>query len=340
MAVIKDVARLAGVSASTVSKYLNNSPSLKESYRERIRKAVEKLGYTPSPIARSMRTGRKYLIAVIVPSILNPFYSELYQAIRTECLNRGYTPVLYTTDENMEVLRSVLVNVGASHVDGAILCFLDEEQIIQRLEELETRTPVVLMSWQVQSSKFSCVVVDVYSAIVAATTHLIELGHKRIGYVGGRLARSISQEKLRAFRNTLTAAGLPVREDLIFSDHFRFETGFVAARAFMQQPDPPTGIVGANDVLAIGCVKYLINNGYKVPEDVAVIGHDGIQLASIYDPSISSMAQPISDTGRAVVEMVLARIEKPASRRTRAVFQFELKVRRSTDKAAPIIFEF
>lgn len=340
MAVIKDVARLAGVSPSTVSKYLNNSPTLKDSYKERIRKAVEKLDYTPSHIARSMRTGRKNLIAVIVPSILNPFYSEIYHAIRAECLVRGYTPVLYTTDENMEVLRSVLVNVGASHVDGAILCFLDEEKIIKRLEELETRTPVALMSWHVQNTKFSCVVVDVYSAILTATTHLIELGHERIGYVGGRLSRSISQEKLRAFKTAMAGAGLPLREELIVSDHFRFETGFVATRAFMQEKDPPTGIVAANDVLAIGCVKYLINNGFRVPDDVAVIGHDGIQLASIYDPSISTMAQPIAETGRAVVDMVLSRIERPASKRSRAVFQFELKVRRSTDKFAPIVFEF
>jgi LacI family repressor for deo operon, udp, cdd, tsx, nupC, and nupG len=340
VAVIKDVARLAGVSPSTVSKYLNNSPTLKDKYKERIRKAVEKLDYTPSHIARSMRTGRKNLIAVIVPSILNPFYSEIYHAIRIECLARGYTPVLYTTDENMEVLRSVLVNVGASHVDGAILCFLDEEEIIKRLEELETRTPVALMSWHVQSTKFSCVVVDVHSAILMATNHLIGLGHQRIGYVGGRLTRSISQEKLRAFKTAMAAAGLPLREELIVSDHFRFETGYVATRAFMQQKEPPTGIVAANDVLAIGCVKYLINNGFRVPDDVAVIGHDGIQLASIYDPSISTMAQPIAETGRAVVDMVLSRIEKPASRRSRAVFQFELKVRRSTDKSAPIVFEF
>ncbi|MGA2642525.1 MAG: LacI family DNA-binding transcriptional regulator [Spirochaetia bacterium] len=340
MAVIKDVARLAGVSPSTVSKYLNNSPTLKDSYRERIRKAVEELDYTPSRIARSMRTGRKNLIAVIVPSILNPFYSELYNAIRVESLQKGYTPVLYATDENMDVLRTVLVNLGASQVDGAILCFLDEEEIINRLEELETHTPVALMSWHVQSTKFSCVVVDVHSAILSATNHLIRLGHKKIGYVGGRLSRSISQEKLRAFRLAMATADLPLREELIVADHFRFDTGFNAARAFMQANDPPTGIVAANDLLAIGCVKYLINNGFRVPDDVAVIGHDGIQLASIYDPSISTMAQPIVESGRAVVDMVIARIEKPASKKKLAVFKFELKVRRSTDKSAPIVFEF
>ncbi len=340
MAVIKDVARLAGVSPSTVSKYLNHSPTLNSRYRARIKKAIDKLGYTPSHIARSMRTGRKNLIAVIVPSILNPFYSEIYHAIRTECLQRGYTPILYATDENMEVLRSILVNVGASHVDGAILCFLDEEEIIRRLEEMETRTPVALMSWHVQSKKFSCVVADVYSAIVASTRHVIELGHKRIGYVGGRLSRSISQAKLRAFKTTIAGAGLPLLNDLIVADAFRYETGFTATRAFMQAKDPPTAIVAANDMLAIGCVKYLINNGFKVPEEVAVIGHDGIQLASIYDPSISTMAQPIAETGRTLVDMVLSRIEKPSSKRSRAVFQFELKVRRSTDKNAPIIFEF
>jgi LacI family transcriptional regulator, repressor for deo operon, udp, cdd, tsx, nupC, and nupG len=339
MAVIKDVARLAGVSPSTVSKYLNHASSLKEAYRERVRKAVEKLDYTPSHTARSMRTGRKNLIAVIVPSILNPFYSEIYHAIRTECLQKGYTPVLYTTDENMDVLQSVLVNVGASHVDGAILCFLDEEEILQRLAELDTRTPVALMSWDVQSTKFSCVVVDVYNAILAATNHLIGLRHRRIAYVGGRLSRSISQEKLRAFRTAMSNAGLAVDEELIVAGQFRFETGFTATRDFMRSRNPPTGIVAANDVLAIGCVKYLINSGYRVPEDVAVIGHDGIQLASIYDPSISTMMQPIAETGRTIVDMVISRMERPSSRRSRAVFKCELKIGRSTDRAAPLLFD-
>jgi LacI family transcriptional regulator, repressor for deo operon, udp, cdd, tsx, nupC, and nupG len=340
MAVIKDVARLAGVAPSTVSKYLNNSANLKESYRERIRQAIEALDYTPSNIARSMRTGRKNLIAVIVPSILNPFYSELYHVIRTECLQKGYTPILYTTDEDMEVLRSVLVNVGSSHVDGAILCVLDEEEIRNRLEELEMHTPVALLSWHVQSSKFSCVAIDVYSAIFKATSHLIELGHKRIAYVGGLLNRSISQEKLRAFRNAMSGAGLPLAEELIVSNHFTYEAGFIATRDFMHEPNAPTGIVAANDVLAIGCVKYLVNNGIRVPDDVAVIGHDGTQLASIYDPSISTMAQPIVDMGSAVVGMVVSRIEKHNSKRSIAIFQAELKVKKSTWKDAPIVFEF
>jgi LacI family transcriptional regulator, repressor for deo operon, udp, cdd, tsx, nupC, and nupG len=340
MAVIRDVARLAGVSPSSVSKYLNNSPTLRDSYRQRIAKAVEQLGYTPSRIARSMRTGRKNIIAAIIPSIVNPFYSELYQAIRVECLLKGYTPVLYTTDENMDLLRTVLVDLGASQVDGAILCFLDEGEIIKRLEELDTRTPVALMSWHVQSTKFSCAVVDVHAAIRTATNHLLALGHRKIAYVGGRLARSISQEKLRAFRLAMTAAGLPPREELIIADNFRFESGFNAARAFMQAKDPPTAIVAANDMLAIGCVKFLINNGFRVPDDVAVTGHDGIQLASIYDPSVTTMAQPIAESGRALVDMVIARIEKPASRKNRAMFQLELKVRRSTDKSTPIMFEF
>jgi DNA-binding LacI/PurR family transcriptional regulator len=340
MAVIKDVARLAGVSPSTVSKYLNNSQALSEVFRERIRVAIEKLDYTPSPIARSMRTGRKNLIAVIVPSILNPFYSEVYHAIRLECLQKGYTPVLYTTDENMDVLRTILANLGASHVDGAILCFLDEEEIIKRIEDLEMSTPVALMSWHVQSPKFCCVVVDVYSAVFAATSHLIGLGHERIGYIGGRLSRSISQEKLRAFRNAMDGAGLPIQEEFIASDHFRYEMGFSATRTFMQNKNPPTGIVTANDVLAVGCVKYLVNSGFKVPEDVAVIGHDGTQLASIYEPSISTMVQPIAETGRSAVEMVVSRIEKPTSKKYRAVFQCELKVRQSTSKSAPLVFEF
>jgi LacI family transcriptional regulator, repressor for deo operon, udp, cdd, tsx, nupC, and nupG len=340
MTVIKDVAHLAGVSPSTVSKYLNNASSLTQEYKERVAKAIEALHYTPSNIARSMRTGRKNLIAVIVPSIDNPFYSELYNAIRVHCTQKGYTPIIYTTDENPDTLGNILSNIAASPVDGVILCFLDEADIISRLEELHEHTPVVVMGWHVQSNKFSSVISDVFSGIYKSTYHLIELGHENIAYISGRLKRSISGEKLRAFKKAMFDANLPVRDELIFADNFRYETGYHAASNFMHEKNPPTGIVAANDVLALGCVKYLINNNYRVPEDVAVIGFDGIQLSSLYDPSISTVAQPITEMGQAAGDMIIARIEKPSSKRMQAIFQSDLVIRKSTDKNAPIIFEF
>lgn len=339
MAVMKDVAKLAGVSTSTVSKYLNHPGQMSEKYRNLIQEAINELKYSPSSVARSMRTGRSNIIALIIPELTNPYYSEVYNAVRSACCLEGYTPIVYTTEENFEVLNGFLSSSSVLNADGIIMAFVDEDEIMQKVLEIENKIPITLLSWNINNSVFNSVDIDLFEGIFRATNHIIQCGHTKIAYVNGISESRISKEKYRGFEKALNDAKIPIRTEYVASGKYRFKTGFQSARTFMQLSDPPTAIVAANDVIAIGCVKYLINNGYRVPQDCAVIGFDGISLSKIYDPSISTVEQPIDEMGLKAVELLINSINKPQQTHQQIIFNTKLVVRRSTDANAPLILD-
>lgn len=339
MAVIKDVANLAGVSISTVSKYFNNPNGLSEPYRSKVAAAVEELNFKPNAIARGLRTKRTNTIALIVPDITNTFYVEVYDSVRLAAISQGYMTQLYTTEENFNMLNELVNQLSSSKIDGMILCFLDEDDTITLLDRTQATVPVALLSWD-SDTKFNSAVLDLTKTMYQATSYLIRRGHSKIAYVNGRAGSRISFQKKGGYLKAMAGAGLTVPENYIYSGNYSYRTGYQAAKQFMQYPDPPTAIVAANDIIAIGCCKYLHLNGYRIPNDVSVVGMDGIQLAKIYDPSITTMATPISAMGSEAVNLLINKINHPTSKNRQILFESKLTVGRSTDENAPLYLEF
>lgn len=339
MAVIKDVANLAGVSISTVSKYFNNPNGLSEPYRSKVAAAVEELNFKPNAIARGLRTKRTNTIALIVPDITNTFYVEVYDSVRLAAISQGYMTQLYTTEENFNMLNELVNQLSSSKIDGMILCFLDEDDTITLLDRTQATVPVALLSWD-SDTKFNSAVLDLTKTMYQATSYLIQQGHSKIAYVNGRAGSRISFQKKGGYLKAMAGAGLTVPENYIYSGNYSYRTGYQAAKQFMQYPDPPTAIVAANDIIAIGCCKYLHLNGYRIPNDVSVVGMDGIQLAKIYDPSITTMATPISAMGSEAVNLLINKINHPTSKNRQILFESKLTVGRSTDENAPLYLEF
>ena len=339
MTVIRDVAKKAGVSPSTVSKYLNKPDELTEEYKVRVAAAIKELNYKPSPFARSLRTQKTNTIALVVPEIVNPFYTEVYNIIRSAAFEQGYSTILYTTEENIDILNDFLTQFSKQTADGLIFCFLDEDEIVQRFKEVQHNIPITLMSWDIDITDFNSVIVNLFSAFYRSTQYLLDIGHKNIAYVGGLSSSRISKEKFRGYEKALADNNIEHIDKYISSGKYRFQTGYNATMKFMQLPCPPSAIVCANDIIAIGCIKFLKQNHYKVPDEVAVMGFDGIQLSNIYDPSISTNAMPIEDMSKAAVNMLINKIEKPGSKNRQAIFDTNLVVRRSTNKDAPIILD-
>lgn len=339
MAVIKDVANLAGVSISTVSKYFNNPNGLSEPYRSKVAAAVEELNFKPNAIARGLRTKRTNTIALIVPDITNTFYVEVYDSVRLAAISQGYMTQLYTTEENVNMLNELVNQLSSSKIDGMILCFLDEDDTITLLDRTQATVPVALLSWD-SDTKFNSAVLDLTKTMYQATSYLIQQGHSKIAYVNGRAGSRISFQKKGGYLKAMAGAGLTVPENYIYSGNYSYRTGYQAAKQFMQYPDPPTAIVAANDIIAIGCCKYLHLNGYRIPNDVSVVGMDGIQLAKIYDPSITTMATPISAMGSEAVNLLINKINHPTSKNRQILFESKLTVGRSTDENAPLYLEF
>lgn len=339
MAVIREVAKKAGVSTSTVSKFLNKPDELTEEYRVKVEAAIKELNYKPSPFARSLRTHKTKNIALVVPDIINPFYTEVYNIVRSAASENGYTTILYTTEDDLDILNDFLTQVSNFNVDGLILCFLDEDEIIQKFIEVQHIMPITLLSWDINVMEFNSVIVNLFDGFYRSTQHLINSGYQKIAFVGGPESSRISKEKMGGYIKAHMEANIEINPSYFFSGRYRFQTGYHAALKFMQLPDPPTAIVCANDVLAIGCIKYLKYNNYEIPDNVAVMGFDGIQLSYIYDPSISTNVIPINDMGCEAVKMLINKIAKPGSKNRQAIFDTTLAIRRSTKKDAPIILD-
>lgn len=340
MAVIKDVARLADVSVGTVSKYLNNPDNLKDATRQKVEAAINELQYKPSPLARSMRTGKTHTIAIITPNITNPFFAEVYNSIRLNAVNKGYTPVLFTIEDDLKTLEGYFGSISKQQVDGLILCFVDEDELIETyIEQVQTSVPIVLISWDIHNERFNCVCVDVFEGSYKSTNHLIALGYKNIAYVGGYEKNRISSQKFSGYLKAMKDAGLEAKPEFIYHGDLSLKTGYYAARKFSMLPTLPDALVADNDIVGIGSMKYFAQRKIRVPEDIAVIGFDNIMLSAIYDPALSTIALPISQMGEEAVKLLTNIIDKPNSKNKLIILKSELVVRSSTDKNAPVEFD-
>jgi DNA-binding LacI/PurR family transcriptional regulator len=331
MAVIKEVAERAGVSVGSVSKYLHHPKTLKPDTRRRIEAAIEALDYRPSPLAQSLRTGRTGVIAVSVPDIINPFFAETYSAIHRAAGLRGLATVLHTTDSRLETLRESLSQRAIRQVDGAIFCFLDESEAVNEyLGRVARRIPVVLLSEDLANTRFDAVAIDVRDGIRQATTHLAETGRRRIAYVGGPETSRISRDKHAGYLQGLERSRLAPDPSLRCTGPFTLPTGYQAARSFMLAPAPPDAIVAENDLLALGCLKYLLQQRIAVPGQVAVSGFDDISLAAMYEPALTTVAIPVEAMATEALAMVARSLGAAATPPQQTVLPLELRIRASS----------
>lgn len=326
----------AGLSVSVVSKYLKDPSSVRSDTRERIEKAIEELNYVPSTQARALRTGKTGLLSIISPNITNPFFAELFSAIQSKAAKLGYTAILQTIPTVQKADNSVVSHPFAvsssSRVDGMIVCFPDEEEIIPMLRTHWNRLPMVLLSWNPAKEADFNIIVDVAKGTYETTKYLLKLGHKAIGYVGAPESSTTSQEKQKGYIRALREGGVALRPEWIFHGPYCPETGYQAAEAFWRRAERPTAIITEADIFAVGCIKYCHKKNIRVPEEMAVVGFDDIPMAALYHPSITTVRLPIGKLGDCAVETLQQMLEeKEFARRPAVYFDTELIERKSTN---------
>jgi LacI family repressor for deo operon, udp, cdd, tsx, nupC, and nupG len=340
MSSIKDVAKLAGVSVGTVSNYLNNPQVLKEKNRQLIEKAIENLKYTANPQARNIRSGKTNSIAVITPNITDPFFAELYNSIKIAAIAKSFTPILYTTEDDLELLKDYLVNAMTFHVDGVIMCYVDEDKTVENIiHEIQLRMPIVLITDDLNHTENSSVVIDKFNGIYKATNHLISQGHKKIAYIGGPESSRRAKEKFNGYLKAIKDMGGDINPDYIYSGNYNMQSGYNAARYFSMLSSTPTAITAASDILAIGSLKYFLHEKIDVPEEIAIIGFNNILLARMYEPGLSSIALPIKKMGNEAIDLLVAKMKNLNSRNRQLILNTELIIRNSTNKDAPLELE-
>ena len=303
---IKDIAKAAGVSHSTVSRALSNSPLVSVDTKDRIQLLAREMGYSPDAQARSLVMGRTHTIGVVVTTITDPFVAEIVQSIENTALRRGYSVILASSQAEPEREIAAVEILHSRRVDGVIVASSRVGAYYQdHLERLGA--PIVLVnSHSEQSGPYTfSISVNNHHGGYLATRHLIGAGHRRIAYVSGPPDHSDDLNRLAGYQQALREADLDPDPALVVPGTGRASGGEQALPALLAPSDRPTAAFCYNDMTAVGLLKAARQSGLAVPRNLAVVGFDDIPLASYVVPSLTTVAQPKREMGRRATEMVL-----------------------------------
>lgn len=306
---IKDIAREAQVSHSTVSRALSDSPLVSANTKARIQQLAREMGYSPDAQARSLVMGRTQTVGVVVTTITDPFIAEVVQSIETTAYDYGYSVILTSSGSDSKREIAAVEMLQSKRVDGVIVTSSRVGALYQGLLE-QLGVPIVLINShrrQTSPSTFSVNVDNRHGAHIA-TKHLIRLNHRRIAYVGGRTHHSDDQERQAGYLDALAQAGVAFDPQLMVAGNGRASGGERALPRLRTVADPPTAVLCYNDMTAVGLMRAAREIGLAVPDELSVVGFDNIPFASYIKPSLTTVAQPKVEMGRMAMRMVLSLI--------------------------------
>jgi LacI family transcriptional regulator len=323
MATIRDVAKLAGVSVATVSRVLNQNGYVNEETEKRVRQAIEHLNYKPNEVARTLFKKTSKTIGLIVPDISNPFFPELVRAVEDVTNIYDYTVILCNSDEKSEKEKEYIEVLKQKYVDGIILTTNQLE--LAEVSEL----PVVVLDRPLNHS-FPSVIADNYGGARLATRHLYEIGCRRIAHIQGPLHVVNAVERFKGYRDEMQELGL-WNENLVILGNYQLNQAKEAVLHALKEHEMD-GIFAGNDVMAVGALKAVQQLGLRVPEDVAIIGYDGIPLTEMTTPELSTISQPIYEMGAIAARLLVKKIEGQPLEQIHHVLPVQLVQRQSTNK--------
>jgi DNA-binding LacI/PurR family transcriptional regulator len=328
---IKDIARAANVSHSTVSRALHNSPLINRETSERIQQIAREAGYRASAVARGLVTRRTHAIGVVVTSIADPFVGEVVSGIEETANGNGYSVLLAESNADPDREKKVVESFAERRVDGIVVTSSRVGALYLPLLS-EMRVPIVLVNNQHPGEFVYSVSIDNVEGSRDAVRHLIELGHTRIGYIGDQFGYQSDTERFSGYRDALEHAGLDVDPELAIRGDGKPEGGLRAMGALLELAEPPTGVFCYNDMSALGALHAVRNRGLTVPQDVSIIGFDDLFISSYMQPPLTSVRQPMRRMGLLAMESLLKLMSGQDSPSTITVAA-ELVVRESTGAA-------
>ncbi len=330
MTTINDVAARAGVSVSTVSRWLSGQPVRAA---EAVRLAVDELDYTPNVMAQSLKSGRRGTIGVVVPDISNPFFAAVVKGLEQASRELFFRLLLANSDESNEREAEILVDL-TGRVDGFILAPAHEHDRAP-LRLREAGIPAVLLDREVTGGElFDVVVVDNVGGAASAARHLSSLGHTAIAMINGPTDTTPGRERRSGFLAGLSEADLDLRPEYDLTGDFREASGRNLTLQLLGLPQPPTAIFTANNLMTVGALKALQSMRVRVPQDVSIVGFDDLTLGSLLQPPLTCVSRPDVEQGALAMRLLLSRIaDRAEDPPRRVVLGTCLEVRGST--AAP-----
>ncbi len=306
---LQDVARIAGVSTATVSRTLSNPKVVNESTREKVANAVKVSGYRINRAARNLRTQRAHSVLVLLPDLANPFFSAILEGISLSLSARGYSMLIASTNQVHASGEKLVDYLDDARADGMIVLDggLPAEEL-QSLEDASRSKPVVFACEWVEDGSFPSVRSENRKGTRVAVEFLHGQGHRKIGHVTGPIGNVLMHARKDAFVAAIEDFGLEAKEDWIIEGDFSLEAGCESASKWMSMKDRPTAMFCASDQIAFGFISELSRNGFNVPNDVSVMGFDGIDLAEQFIPPLTTIQQDRTLLGEIAAKLVLERL--------------------------------
>lgn len=328
---ISDVAQHAEVSKSTVSQYLNKRYDyMAPKTKDRIKKAIEELGYHPNIVARSLKQKSTSTIGVIVANILHTFSTQTIRAVEDICNEQGFHIIVCNADDNPEKERKYIEMLRAKQVDGLII-FPTGGNIDLYNSMVKEKYPLVFVDRIVEDLKTSSIMLDNESAVKLAVDHFVNKGYDRIGIMTTSLQRHVTPrvERINGFRKALKENGIPIRENHIKS--LELEWIQDGLHDMLSSDEPPQALIAGNDLTLIEILRYIKANGINMPTDLALIGIDDVSFASLFTPELTTIAQPTYEMGKQAAELLLNKIKNPDFIEEKQIYRFqpELMIRQS-----------
>jgi LacI family transcriptional regulator len=325
-----EVAKAAGVSVATVSRVINGTGGVSEKLEKRVQRAMKKLNYHPSLLARNLKQQRSMLIGILIPILDHPAYSRMASAIERKLFQYNYRAMICNSEEDEARENAYIEMLLRQRVEGIIIN--SSARDTQSLAALsENNIPIVLFDRMLPNMECNQVFCDNSLGGYTGMRHLYELGHRRIGVVAAPTYPEVMTRRVRGTREAVAEFGIDDDPDLLVTgDTQLFDMGYQAARYLLQREKPPTAIFALTDVTAVGVMHAAAEMGLKIPHDLSVVGYDDLPIAAYTIPPLTTVAQPFIEMAETAVDMLFKQIENPDLPTERAVLPTRLVIRQTT----------
>lgn len=328
---LKDVAAYAGVSVTTVSNVVRNWPYVSPGMRDHVQRAIDTLGYSPHLVAQGLRTGQTQALAFIVPDLSNPYFAEIVSAAEDAAQTYGYILLVFNSHEDADREMACVQRASSRSVDGLLITHSLQTRWSETLWN-HVDIPIVAVDRVPGHDQHPVCAVDNLRAGQLATSHLVELGHRRIAHIAGPKRIRTAQDRSKGYLHTLDKHDLDYRRIVYSDDTWGPRDGYECMMTLLDNTAPPTAVFTSNDRMAIGALHAIYDRGLRVPHDISVIGLDDIEVSAHLTPPLTTIRQPLDRLAGAAVEMLLRLVRGEALEQRVNLLEPELIIRQS---AAP-----
>ncbi|WP_088103258.1 LacI family DNA-binding transcriptional regulator [Halalkalibacter urbisdiaboli] len=323
MATIEDVAKLAGLSRSTVSRVINNHPYVTDRKKQLVYKAMKELEYYPNSSAQRLRKQRTDTIAVLVPRLTNPFFPFLIEGMEAIAVKNNLQLLICQTQQDKAKELNFLNLLKTKQVDGLIFTSIENEWAT--IASYQEGGPVLLCNEYKSEAKIPIIRLDQIKGSYIGARYLIEKGHKRIAYCGG-MKTELGADRQKGFMNALREHNLEISENWIFRDLHSIECGKKLLREILAMEIRPTAVFSGSDEVGAGIIKEAKSLGLRIPDDIAVLGFDDQPIAELMEPALTTIRQPIKDMGKKTMEVMVSMLANEIKNNEKQVFELPIEL--------------